>query len=281
MDNSHRRFSFIDTHCHFDFPPFGENEVASIALAATAGVTHILVPAVESRYFARITALSHTHPAIFAALGLHPLYVAHHQDSDLILLEQQLRQRDDRLIAVGEIGLDLYMPEPRFERQCELLEAQLALAKRYDLPVMLHSRRTHDRLAQLLRRIDVPRKGVVHGFAGSEQQALAFIKLGYCIGVGGTITYPRANKTRQAISRLPLDSLLLETDAPDMPLNGFQGQPNRPERAANVFHTLCELRTEPPEVIADALYRNTCRLFTLPGIDANGGVANAVSQSEK
>ncbi|MCW2475383.1 MULTISPECIES: TatD family hydrolase [unclassified Symbiopectobacterium] len=281
MDNSHRRFSFIDTHCHYDFPPLSENEVANIALAATAGVTHILVPAVESRYFARITALSQAHPEIYAALGLHPLYIAHHQDSDVDLLEQQLRQRDDRLIAVGEIGLDLYMAEPRFERQCELLEAQLALAKRYDLPVMLHSRRTHDRLAQLLRRIDVPRKGVVHGFAGSEQQALAFIKLGYCIGVGGTITYPRANKTRQAISRLPLDSLLLETDAPDMPLNGFQGHPNRPERAANVFHTLCELRSEPPEVIADALYRNTCRLFTLPGVHANGGVSNVVSQSEK
>jgi Mg-dependent DNase len=127
----------------------------------------------------------------------------------------------------------------------------------------LHSRRTHDQLALLLRRHQVARCGVVHGFAGSLQQAQAFIKLGYAIGVGGTITYERASKTRQTIAQLPLSALLLETDAPDMPLNGFQGEPNRPERARNVWQTLCELRPEAPEVIAEALWHNSQRLFTL------------------
>ena len=112
-----------------------------------------------------------------------------------------------------------------------------------------------------LKRIDLPRKGVVHGFSGSLQQAQRFIELGYKIGVGGTITYPRASKTRDVMAQLPLSALLLETDAPDMPLNGFQGQPNRPEQAARVFTALCELRKEPEEVIAGALLENTQSVF--------------------
>jgi TatD DNase family protein len=162
---------------------------------------------------------------------------------------------------VGETGLDLYRDDPQFERQQVMLEAQLRLAKRYDLPVILHSRRTHDTLAMLLKKHALPRTGVVHGFAGSLQQAERFVQSGYKIGVGGTITYPRASKTRDVMARLPLSALLLETDAPDMPLNGFQGQPNRPEQVARVFASLCELRQEPADVIANALIHNTKALF--------------------
>lgn len=115
-----------------------------------------------------------------------------------------------------------------------------------------------------LKRHDLPRTGVVHGFSGSLQQAERFVLLGYKIGVGGTITYPRASKTRDVIAKLPLASLLLETDAPDMPLNGFQGQPNRPEQAARVFDVLCELRPEPEDEIAEVLLNNTYTLFNVP-----------------
>jgi len=167
-------------------------------------------------------------------------------------------------VAVGEVGLDLYREDPHFDRQEAILDAQLKLAKRYDLPVILHSRRTHDKLAMHLKRQDLPRTGVVHGFAGSLQQAQRFVEMGYKIGVGGTITYPRASKTRDVMAQLPLSALLLETDAPDMPLNGFQGQPNRPEQAARVFSTLCELRNEPADEIAAALLNNTRMLFDLP-----------------
>ena len=132
-----------------------------------------------------------------------------------------------------EIGLDLFGDDPQFERQQWLLDEQLKLAKRYDLPVILHSRRTHDKLAMHLKRHDLPCTGVVHGFSGSLQQAERFVQLGYKIGVGGTITYPRASKTRDVIAKLPLASLLLETDAPDMPLNGFQGQANAGQTYAN------------------------------------------------
>ncbi|EMS1125759.1 metal-dependent hydrolase [Klebsiella aerogenes] len=253
---------FIDTHCHFDFPPFTEDEPASIARAAQAGVGRIIVPSISAERFARVLALAEQHEPLYAALGMHPIVIEQHDDRGLAQLESYLIQRHPKLVAVGEIGLDLYRDDPQYDRQQALLEAQLRLAKRYDLPVILHSRRTHDKLAMLLKKHNLPRAGVVHGFAGSLQQAERFVQLGYKIGVGGTITYPRASKTRDVMARLPLSSLLLETDAPDMPLNGFQGQPNRPEQAARVFDSLCELRAEPAQEIEAALLANTKNLFT-------------------
>lgn len=255
--------TFYDTHCHFDFPPFAGDETHSIARAAEAGVTKIIVPAIAAQYFQRVAALAENYAALYAALGLHPIAIDQHDIADLDLLEDCLQKKARKLIAIGEIGLDLYMDLPQFDKQQQLLESQLILAKRYDMPVILHSRRTHDILAGHLKRHNLPRTGVVHGFAGSLQQAERFIALGYRIGVGGTITYPRASKTRAVMATLPLSSLLLETDAPDMPLNGWQGQPNRPERAASVYQTLCELRSESPAEIAMALKENAEMLFSL------------------
>ncbi|MEG0802707.1 MAG: metal-dependent hydrolase [Citrobacter sp.] len=254
-------YRFIDTHCHFDFPPFTGDESASLQRACEAGVGSIIVPATEAANFTRVLALAQTYPPLFAALGLHPIVIEHHNDDALDRLQQVLEKRPQKLVAVGEIGLDLYRDDPQFDKQERVLDAQLQLAKRYDMPVILHSRRTHDKLAMHLKHHALPRTGVVHGFAGSMQQAERFVQLGYKIGVGGTITYPRASKTREVMARLPLESLLLETDAPDMPLNGFQGQPNRPEQVVGVFDVLCQLRPEPADVIAEALYRNTTTLF--------------------
>ncbi|WP_049610659.1 TatD family hydrolase [Yersinia pekkanenii] len=258
---------FIDTHCHFDFPPFSGAEAASLVSAAQANVRQLIVPAVSSAYFSRILALAAGYPPLFAALGMHPLYIDQHQEADLARLASLLANKTEKLVAVGEIGLDLYMDEPQLPRQLMLLQAQLKLAKQHDLPVILHSRRSHDQLAAALRKVALPRTGVVHGFSGSLAQAQAFIRLGYYIGVGGTITYERAQKTRRVMARLPLSALLLETDAPDMPLAGFQGHPNRPERAANVFTALCALRPEAPEEIATHLLENSQRLFQLPPVD--------------
>ena len=254
-------YRFIDTHCHFDFPPFTGDESASIQGATDVGVQSIIVPATQAANFSRVLALAENYPPLFAALGLQPIVIEQHSDDCLEQLQQALDKRPQKLVAVGEIGLDLYRDDPQFDKQERLLEAQLKLAKRYELPVILHSRRTHDKLAMHLKRHALPRTGVVHGFSGSVQQAERFVQLGYKIGVGGTITYPRASKTREVMAQLPLDSLLLETDAPDMPLNGFQGQPNRPEQVVRVFDVLCELRPEPADVIADSLYRNTTALF--------------------
>jgi TatD DNase family protein len=255
--------TFIDTHCHFDFAPFSGNEEESLRLAAAAGVEKIIVVGVSADRFAGVMALAEQWPPLYAALGTHPMAIAQHDDSHLGQLEDYLKQRPKKLVAIGEIGLDLFIDNPQFDKQERVLDAQIRLAKQYDLPVILHSRRTHDKLALHLRRLDLPRRGVVHGFAGSEQQALAFIRAGYAIGVGGTITYERASKTRNTIARLPLTSLLLETDAPDMPLQGFQGQANRPERVKNVWQSLCELREESPQEIAETLLENTRTLFQL------------------
>jgi len=254
-------YRFIDTHCHFDFPPFTADEVPSLERAAKAGVEAIIVPSTEADNFGRVLDLARQHQALYAALGLHPIVIERHLDEHIDRLDALLQTAEKKLIAIGEIGLDLYREDPHFERQQAILDAQLRLAKRHDLPVILHSRRTHDKLAMHLKRIDLPRRGVVHGFSGSLQQAQRFIALGYKIGVGGTITYPRASKTREVMAQLPLDALLLETDAPDMPLNGFQGQPNRPEQAARVFATLCELRDEPAALIADTILENTRAVF--------------------
>jgi TatD DNase family protein len=255
--------TFYDTHCHFDFPPFSDDEANSIALAAQAGVTKIIVPAIEADRFSTVLALADNYPALYAALGLHPIVIHKHQDASLALFEHHLKQRPEKLVAIGEIGLDLYMENPLFDKQQAMLDAQLKLAKRYDLPVILHSRRTHDKLAAHLKRHNLPRTGVVHGFSGSLQQAERFVAMGYKIGVGGTITYPRASKTRDVMARLPLSALVLETDAPDMPLNGWQGQPNRPERIVDVFQTLCTLRSEPPEVIENEIIHNSRELFRM------------------
>lgn len=256
--------AFIDTHCHFDFPPFIGNESESLQWAAQAGVAQLIVPAVESQRFDRILQLANTYPAVFAALGLHPISIATHTEACLHRLAECLENRQPQLVAIGETGLDLYMEMPMFEKQQWLLREQFKLAKQHCLPMILHSRRSHDQLAGMLRKVSLPAAGVVHGFAGSLSQAQAFVRLGFSIGVGGTITYERAQKTRQVMAQLPLSSLLLETDSPDMPLQGFQGQPNRPERAVHVFETLCALRPEPAPVIAQALLDNTQRVFNLP-----------------
>lgn len=258
---------FIDTHCHFDFPPFTTREAESLVLATGAGVQRIIVPSISADRFSGVLALAARFSRLHAALGLHPIWIAEHRDEHLIRLEQLLSCQDPAVVAVGEIGLDLYMDNPQFSRQEALLDSQLSLARRYHLPVILHSRRTHDKLAMHLRRHLLDRTGVVHGFAGSYEQAKRFVDLGYKIGVGGTITYPRASKSRDVIARLPLDALLLETDAPDMPLNGWQGQPNRPERVAEVFKVLCTLRPEPAQVLAAQIMRNTQQLFMLPAIE--------------
>ncbi|KLU16946.1 MULTISPECIES: TatD family hydrolase [Xenorhabdus] len=253
----------IDTHCHFDFPPFAGDEIVSLQQARQMGVEKIIVPTIGQTNFQRVSALAEAYSPIYAAFGLHPLYIAEHQAIHLDELAQKLQEKEAKCVAVGEIGLDLYMPDPQFEKQKSMLEVQLKLAKQHDLPVILHSRKSHDQLAAILRKHKLPRTGVIHGFAGSLSQAQAFIRLGFYIGVGGTITYDRAQKTRNTISQLPLSSLVLETDAPDMPLSGFQGLPNRPERVAQVFSVLCELRQEPSDEIANQLYQNSTILFAL------------------
>lgn len=260
---------FFDTHTHLDYLSESLNLSVSTLVenAKQHQVEKILVVSVFAKNFAKVTACANEKPEnIVYGLGLHPLYIHQHQLSDLDLLEYRLNQKDPLCTAIGEIGLEKAVSEistpELWKKQCEFLEAQLALAKKFNLPVNLHSRKSHDQLSVFLKKVQLPKNGVVHGFAGSYEQAKRFVDLGYKMGVGGTITYQRANKTREAIRKLPLESLLLETDAPDMPVFGFQGQPNRPERLIMSFNSLCELRNEQPQIIAETIWQNSERLFS-------------------
>lgn len=259
---------FFDTHTHLDYLSEMLNLSVSelVTEATSAQVEKLLVVAVFADNFERViqTARAMPHHIVYG-LGLHPLYIQQHKPEDLEHLEKYLAKQDPLCTAIAEIGLEKAVAEvctpDLWKKQCEYLEAQLALSKRFNLPVNLHSRKSHDALFSFLKKAQLPRTGVVHGFAGSYEQAKRFVDLGYKIGVGGTITYARANKTREAIKKLPLDSLLLETDSPDMPVFGYQGQPNRPERLKVSFDALCTLRSESPLSIAETIWQNSLQLF--------------------
>jgi len=216
---------WIDTHCHLDAAEFSSDALAVRARAAARGVGHCVLPAVQAANFDAVRCLAHQTGDSYA-LGIHPLYVKQAQDADLALLEAQLqRYRDDpQLVAIGEIGLDYFVPElsvsPWRERQEHFYRAQLRLARQYDLPVLLHGRRSADRLLKGLREVAgvaTQWHGIAHAFNGSAQQAQAFIALGFKLGFGGALTYERALQLRRLASTLALDAIVLETDAPDMP----------------------------------------------------------------
>jgi TatD DNase family protein len=208
---------WIDTHCHLDAPEFEADRAAVVARARAAGVAMQVLPAVAVAHFGAVRELAHAHGLAYA-LGIHPLYVHEAADDDLQALEQALRQHrgDPRLVAVGEIGLDHFVPGLDRERQQRFYLAQLRLAREAQLPVILHVRRSADALLAGLRRAGVA-GGIAHAFNGSEQQALQFVELGFKLGFGGAMTHERALQIRRLAAALPEAALVLETDAPDIP----------------------------------------------------------------
>jgi len=207
---------WIDTHCHLDAPEFARDRAQVRERAAAAGVAHCVIPAVEAANFEVVCQLAHAHGDSYA-LGIHPLCTPRASERDLEELDRALaeRQGDPRLVAVGEIGLDYFVPGLDPARQEFFYREQLLLAQRYRLPVLLHVRRSADRLLKHLRQ--VPVCGIAHAFNGSEQQAHEFLKLGFKLGFGGAVTYERALQLRRLACALPLSGLVLETDAPDIP----------------------------------------------------------------
>ena len=264
-----QRLIWIDTHAHLDvWSLAAAQELAS--QAAAQGVGHCVIPAVEPANFETVRELAHALGYSYA-LGLHPLYVARNGQAAVTQLAVALErwQPDPRLVAVGEIGLDFFVPEltqePLRSLQIELYRAQLKLAQQYQLPVILHVRKSVDLALKGLREIPVC-GGIAHAFNGSMQQANEFLQRGFKLGFGGAVTYTRALHLQDLARQLPADAMVLETDAPDMPLDGFQGQPNRPEQAARVFEALCELRPESPAAIEEGIMHNTLALFSLPPV---------------
>lgn len=209
--------AWIDTHCHLDAPEFDADRDAVRASATAAGVGHIVIPAVERAHWRGVIELAQRHGDSYA-LGIHPLFTPRAQEDDIAALRDLLaeRQGDPQLVGVGEIGLDFFVPGLDAERQIWFYEQQIQLARAFGLPVILHVRKSSDRLLKTLRATPVV-GGIAHAFNGSAQQAQAFIDLGFKLGFGGAVTYDRALKLRELAATLPLDSIVLETDAPDIP----------------------------------------------------------------
>lgn len=255
-----------DSHCHLDFAAFDADRDAMFARAHAAGINHFMIPGVEAHSWQALGQLCDQlqQQGINAnfALGLHPYFIGQHQQQHIT----QLRDRIEYLIAkqhhcfkaVGEIGLDVTCEQ--FSWQQELLEQQLTIAKDYQLPVILHHRKSLDLLLKQVRKRGLS-KGVVHAFSGSYEQAKAWVDQGFYLGVGGTITYSRAQKTRKAIAAMPLTSLVLETDSPDMPLAGHQGQRNEPAKLPLVADTLAELKSLAASDVIEQCTHNTQQLF--------------------
>lgn len=260
----------IDSHCHFDFSVFDADRSATLQASAATGVTGIVIPGIHPQQWAPLLQLvsAPIQPCeLWAAIGLHPWWVAELTAAGAVTeatFKQQLRDylQQPRVVAVGECGLDGSLELPLAE-QLPLLEWQLDVACELDLPLILHGHKAHNELLRLLSRYRPRAGGVIHAFAGSQELARQYWRLGFYLGVGGTITYPRAGKTRRSICAMPLESLLLETDAPDMPLCGYQGQPNSPLRLPEVARCLAELRDEPLAQVIQQTALNTRRLFAL------------------
>ena len=209
---------WIDTHCHLDAAEFDADRDAVVARARAAGVEQIVIPAVDARNLERVRELAHQHGFTYA-LGIHPLCVMRAGPRDLEQVAAALEKYagDQRLVAVGEIGLDFFVDGLDPEVQQRFYGEQLKLAKRAGLPVLLHVRRSADKLLAGLRRVDFPHGGIAHAFNGSEQQARAFIALGFKLGVGGTLTFDRSLQIRRIAASVPDSAVVMETDAPDIP----------------------------------------------------------------
>ncbi|TKB44531.1 TatD family hydrolase [Thalassotalea mangrovi] len=249
---------FTDSHCHFDFPEFSGLRTDIARQIRELGVHRIIVPGVSAAHWQRQFDTCRQFAPCYFAFGIHPWWVEDAKEEDLTLLPDYLLH--NKVIAVGEIGLDAKIDN--MAKQQEFFQAQLAIARSADLPVLIHHRRTHHLIQPLLKQYALPRGGVIHAYSGSFQQAMTYVELGFKLGVGGTITYERAQKTRDAIARVPLTSLLLETDAPAMPLAGRQGEINSPAYLPEVFRQLCQLRSEPEDLIAHQLEQNCQQLFS-------------------
>jgi len=243
---------WIDTHCHLDAAEFDTDRAAVVERARAAGVVQIVLPAVGRENFDTVRLLAHEHGFAYA-LGIHPLCVERAVDDDLRALSDALAEHraDPCLVAIGEIGLDHFVPGLDHARQERFYAEQLKLARRFELPVILHVRRSADTLLKHLRLTTV-RGGIAHAFNGSEQQALAFVALGFKLGFGGAMTFERALQIRRLAQTLPAESIVLETDAPDIPPHWLYrtaaeraagaSSRNEPAELPRIAQTLAELR---------------------------------------
>ncbi|WP_250463978.1 TatD family hydrolase [Microbulbifer litoralis] len=253
----------IDSHCHFDFDAFDPDRHRVWQQCRQVGVERLVIPAVSPPRWPALRELVAQQRDWYAAIGLHPWWVAETEIAPAELQRQIAQQvAESPCVAIGECGLDGAIVTPLAEQE-PLFRAQLALAGELKLPLIVHACRCHSELLRLLKEYRPSRGGVIHAFTGSPEIAREYWKLGFYLGAGGTITYQRAAKTRRAFAALPLEAILLESDAPDMPLQGHQGQRNSPEYLPHIAAALAGLRGISVARVAEQTRRNTERLFAL------------------
>ena len=262
---------WIDTHCHLDACEFGADALPVAARSRQAGVSMIVIPAVERGNFNAVAHLAATAPNASYALGIHPVCVPQANEADLLTLRASVEAAlaDPRFVAIGEIGLDFFIPmlcEPAMrEKQVHFFRAQLRIARDFDLPVLMHVRRSQDQVLKHVRQI-APAGGIAHAFNGSFQQAQAYIDLGFRLGFGGAMTFTRALQIRRLATTLPMDAIVLETDAPDISPAWVHPARNSPEQLPAIGAALADMRAMTPQAVAAATSRNA--LAALPRLAA-------------
>jgi len=254
--------NFVDSHCHFDFAVFDLDRAEVWQSCLASGVKTMVVPGVSPADWPKAAALKTAMPGIYWAAGLHPWWVNESIGLETFATRLRLALQSGECVAIGECGLDAAI-DTSLAIQLPVFELHLQMAAELDLPIIIHCRRAHNELISLLKHQSLRRGGVIHAFSGSYEMAKQYWDMGFYLGIGGTITYERAHKTREAVKRMPLESLLLESDAPDMPLQGKQGQRNSPENIPLIAQALAELRGESVQLIAEQTTRNAQTLFKL------------------
>ncbi|MBU3021884.1 TatD family hydrolase [Aestuariibacter sp. A3R04] len=250
----------IDSHCHLDLPAFRDDLDAVVKKARELGVKGFLVPGTTAQGWQRQLAIQAQYREVFLAFGWHPWFLPGSISSGLKTLAEVVSKHREHIVAIGEIGLDATVDIPMQIQENWLLE-QLNLAQAYKLPVILHQLKTHHRLPALIKQSGFSYGGVIHAYSGNTLMATKYIELGFKLGIGGTITYPRGGKTREALRSIGLASLLLETDAPDMPMCGFQGERNEPARLGQIVKVMSDLFDVGEREIIDKTTDNFYQLF--------------------
>ncbi|MCA1714352.1 MAG: TatD family hydrolase, partial [Gammaproteobacteria bacterium] len=251
----------IDSHCHLDAVEFDPDRAAVIARARQAGIVQQIVPAIDAASWPKLREVCALAPGLHPAYGLHPLCLVSHRPQHLDELRKWIGR--EHPLAIGECGLDFFVDGLDAQSQQDYFDGQLQLAREFDLPLVVHARRAVEAVIVAIKRIGRLR-GVVHSFSGSAEQARQLWQLGFLIGLGGPVTYVRANRLRKLAAEIPLEYLVLETDAPDQPDAGHRGQRNEPARLPRVLAAIAELRGQDPDIVAKATTANARRLFALP-----------------
>lgn len=254
----------IDSHCHFDDPAFDNDRSQLQQQMATIGITDVIFPATTAANWPRLKAITDSSSHYHASYGLHPMFMQEHTNEHSLQLASWLEQ--ESAIAIGECGLDFFIPNFNQAAQEKLFLHHLHLAQNFNLPLIIHARKSLDIILKHIRRTNNLR-GVIHSFTGSQQQADQLIAAGFYLGIGGTVTYERAQRLRRVVSNIPETHLLLETDAPDQPDSLWRGKRNDPTRLPTIAAAIAELRQTSVEHIASVTTRNAIELFGLPNGD--------------